>query len=55
MIFSRSTLLVVFLGVGSLLRATECQRTVKIEKVDGFVPTANPPAGTVCAGSEATQ
>jgi len=32
MTFPCSTLLVGILGVGSILRATECQRTVKVEK-----------------------
>ena len=36
----------------SATRAAEYQRAVKIEKVNEFVPTANPPAGTVRAGSE---
>jgi len=55
MTFPCSTLLVGILGVGSILRATECQRTVKVEKTNGFGPTANPPAGPVRAGRETAQ
>jgi len=51
----RSTLLVGILGVGSLLRATGSQRMVKVEKIDGYMPAANPTAGLVCARSEAPQ
>jgi hypothetical protein len=55
MTFPRSTLLVGILGVGSILRATECQRTVKVGKIDGFGLAANPPAGPVRACRKTAQ